>query len=254
MPTSSEAGLGRGRRIGATALVAATSAAAMLTLDGTASALTSTVLAQYEAPDKVVEGSSVTFRAKLSTSGGTELGYKYVELQRSFGGQYWKVTTRRTYSNGRVYAAIHVKNTASYRWVYRGSNTTAGDTSGVQRVIATNPINLKIVRAAAAQQGDPYVYGANGPDRFDCSGLTQYAHKLAGISLPRTSRDQYAGTRHVSKDSKRAGDLLFFFTGGRVTHAAIYAGSGYMWTAPQSGETVKKKKIYSSSYAVGRAW
>lgn len=254
MPTSSEAGSARGRRIGATALVTATSAAALLALDGTASAQVPTVLAHYEAPDRVSAGTSVTFRAKLSTSSGSPMAYKYVELQRSFGGQYWKVTTRKTYSTGKTYAVIKVKNTASYRWVYRGSAAYAQDVSGVQRVIASTSVNEKIVRSAAAQAGDPYVYGANGPDRFDCSGLTQYAHKLAGISLPRTSRDQYANTRHVSKDSKRPGDLLFFFTGGRVTHAAIYAGSGYMWTAPQSGESVKKKKIYSSSYAVGRAW
>lgn len=254
MPTSSEAGSARGRRIGATALVAATSAAAMLALDGTAAAQVSTVLAQYEAPDKVTEGTQVTFRAKLSTSGGTALGYRYVELQRSFGGQYWKVTTRKTYSTGRVYANIHVNNTASYRWVYRGSETYAPDTSGVQRVIAADPINLKLVRTAAAQQGDPYRYGATGPDSFDCSGLTKYVHGQNGISIPRTSRDQYAASKHISKDSKRPGDLIFFHSSGRVYHAAVYAGDGYMWTSPQSGESVKKAKIYNSSYYVGRFW
>lgn len=254
MPTSSEAGSGRGRRIGATALVAATSAASLLALDGTASAQVPTVLAHYAAPDRVTQGTQVTFRAKLSTSSGTALGYRYVELQRSFGGQYWKVTTRRTWSTGRTAAVIHVNKSATYRWVYRGNDTYAADTSSVQKVVAVNPINQKLVRTAAAQQGDPYSYGATGPDRFDCSGFTKYVHNQNGISVPRTSRDQYASSRKVSRDSKRPGDMIFFHDGGRVHHAAIYAGDGYIWHSPQSGESVKKSKIYKSSYYVGRYW
>lgn len=256
MPTSSVGGPDRGRRIGATALVAATTAAALLAVDGTAAAATASKQTIYDAPNSVKQGSRITFRGRLTTSGGTPLADHPVDLMRTYNGSTWfRVGTRRTYSTGRVSAVdVRIKATARYRWVFRGDQHHAKAWSNTQKVIAVLPINQRIVRAAAAQAGDPYVYGADGPDSFDCSGLTQYAHKQAGISIPRTSRDQYANTRHISKSYRKAGDLLFFHDGGRVHHAAIYAGDGYMWTAPQSGESVKKKKIYSSSYYVGRAW
>lgn len=255
MPTSPASTSERlSSRIGATALVAATSAAALLALDGTAAAATSAHMVMGYAPDKVAIGDSVNFRGKLMAASGNPLGSKVVYLQRNNGGQWWDIGSRRTYSSGRVNAVIKIKNTASYRWVYRGSPAYGADTSGTEKVTATNPINDRIVRWAAAQKGDPYRYGATGPNAFDCSGLTQYVHKQVGISLPRTSRDQAAKVRRISTSSRKPGDLIFMHSGGRVYHAAIYAGSGYMWTAPQSGETVKKAKIYSSSYYVGRAW
>jgi len=256
VPTSSVGGPDRGRRIGATALVTATTAAALLAVDGTAAAAMASKMSIYDAPNSVKAGSLVDFRGKLTTYGGTPLGNHRVDLMRTYNDSTWfRVTTRRTYSSGRVSALdIRIRATARYRWVFRGDEHHAKASSNTQRVVAVYPINQRIVRAAAAQAGDPYSYGADGPDSFDCSGLTQYAHKQVGISIPRTSRDQYANTRHISKSYRKPGDLLFFHDGGRVYHAAIYAGDGYMWTSPQSGESVKKKRIYSSSYYVGRAW
>lgn len=256
MPTSSVGGPDRGRRIGATALVAATSAAALLTFDGTAAAAQQSKQTIYDAPNKVKQGSRVSFRGRLTTSGGTPLAKHKVDLMRTYDGSRWfRVSTPRTYSNGKVsVVGVKIKATARYRWVFRGDAAHRKAWSNTQTVIASVPINQRIVKAAAAQKGDPYRYGATGPSSFDCSGLTQYAHKQAGIKLPRTSRDQQAKVRKISKSYRRPGDLIFFHNGGRVYHAAIYAGSNYMWTAPQRGESVKKAKIYSSNYSVGRAW
>ncbi|MGH3433485.1 MAG: C40 family peptidase [Thermocrispum sp.] len=256
MPTSSVGGSARGRRIGATALVAATSAAGLLAFDGTAAAATSSKQSIYDAPNKVKSGNRVTFRGKLTTAGGTPLGHHKVDLMRTYNGSKWfRVSTPRTYSNGRVsVVGVKIKATAKYRWVFRGDKAHGKAWSRTQTVVASLPVNRRIVKAAAAQRGDPYRYGATGPGSFDCSGLTQYAHKRVGIKLPRTSRDQHARVRKISKSHRKPGDLLFFHDGGRVYHAAIYAGSNYMWTAPQSGQSVKKAKIYSGNYYVGRAW
>lgn len=116
------------------------------------------------------------------------------------------------------------------------------------------PIGVRIVEAAAAKAGSPYSYGSTGPSSFDCSGLTQFAHRAVGIEIPRTSAAQAAAAKPVSRDQAQPGDLVFFGSGGGVYHAAVYAGGGMMWTAPQSGDVVKLQKIFSSNYSVGRFW
>ncbi|MDP9496381.1 MAG: C40 family peptidase, partial [Actinomycetota bacterium] len=98
----------------------------------------------------------------------------------------------------------------------------------------------------------PYIYGASGPNAFDCSGFVQYVYRQVGVSLPRTSGAQAAFARPVSKDAKRPGDLIIISTGGRVSHIAIYAGGNKMWVARRSGTTITKQTIYTSNYRVGR--
>ncbi|MBO0811964.1 MAG: C40 family peptidase [Microlunatus sp.] len=85
--------------------------------------------------------------------------------------------------------------------------------------------------------GDPYVYGADGPSSFDCSGLTLAAWKHAGVSLPHNSTMQYNRIRHVRKSHLKLGDLVFFYSGR--THVAIYAGHGRVIHAGRPGEPVK---------------
>ncbi len=84
-------------------------------------------------------------------------------------------------------------------------------------------------------KGKPYVWGAEGPDAFDCSGLVKYAlEKSFGKSFPHYSGDQYAMSRGVS--NPQIGDLVFFGPGGR-NHVGVYAGNGKIWSAmsPSSG-------------------
>ena len=110
-----------------------------------------------------------------------------------------------------------------------------------------------VVNEASRHAGAPYQYGAVGPSRFDCSGYTRYVFARFHKSLPHNSAQQYSTVRHIAKGSMTAGDLLFFKnSSGRISHVAIYAGSGYMWHAPHSGTVVKRVKIYSSNYLVGR--
>jgi cell wall-associated NlpC family hydrolase len=110
----------------------------------------------------------------------------------------------------------------------------------------------KVVKVAATRKGAAYKWGAIGPRRFDCSGLVKWSFARVGKSLPRTSRAQYARTKHISKSQRRKGDLVFFMSGGRVYHVGIYAGGGKMWHAPKPGDRVKKAGIWTSKVRYGR--
>lgn len=101
----------------------------------------------------------------------------------------------------------------------------------------------QIVAQALDFLGDPYVYGATGPSTFDCSGLTQDTYKLVGLTLPRTSEEQYTVGTKVSADQLEAGDLVFSAGSDGTTsspgHVGIYDGQGGVINAPHTGEVVK---------------
>lgn len=94
----------------------------------------------------------------------------------------------------------------------------------------------KALQVAASKHGAPYKYGATGPHRFDCSGLTLYSFKKAGKKLPRTAAAQYNKTHHVSASHRKAGDLVFFHSGRSVYHVGIYAGKGRSGTPRRPGK------------------
>ena len=102
------------------------------------------------------------------------------------------------------------------------------------------------VKTALAQVGDPYVWGAAGPNAFDCSGLMQYAYAAAGISLPHSSGLQSQMGTAVSASALQPGDLLFFYH--PVSHVGMYIGNGQMVHAATSGSPVK---VVSLDYMMG---
>lgn len=113
-----------------------------------------------------------------------------------------------------------------------GGSTGSGGSSSSASTAAE-----KAIAFARAQLGKPYVWGATGPDSFDCSGLTQAAYKAAGIDLPRTTWDQVnVGTR-VSETDLQPGDLVFFFSD--ISHVGLYIGNGDIIHAPHTGTVVK---------------
>nr|WP_236655529.1 C40 family peptidase [Streptacidiphilus carbonis] len=113
-------------------------------------------------------------------------------------------------------------------------------------------LQARALSVAASKQGDPYRYGASGPDSFDCSGLTFFAYRQAGARLPRTAQAQYDSAHHLSSGERRPGDLVFFHSGGNVYHVAIYAGSDMVWHAPHPGARVRKEHIWTSDVWYGR--
>lgn len=99
------------------------------------------------------------------------------------------------------------------------------------------------IAAAQSVLGTPYRYGGNNPSTgFDCSGLTSWAWARAGVSIPRTSGAQYAGTQRVPLDQLQPGDLVFF--GRPIHHVGLYIGGGMMIHSPHTGDVVKVAPIY----------
>lgn len=102
------------------------------------------------------------------------------------------------------------------------------------------------VQEAYAKLGSPYEWGAAGPNRFDCSGLTLWVWGKAGVSLPHQSGAQYAGGRKVAKSDLQPGDLTFY--GSPIHHVGIYIGNGQMISAPQTGDVVKIQNAFRNDY------
>nr|WP_307624152.1 C40 family peptidase [Streptomyces sp. V3I7] len=94
----------------------------------------------------------------------------------------------------------------------------------------------KAVAFATAQLGKPYVWGAEGPDTFDCSGLTSQAWASAGHPIPRTSQEQWKRLKHVAIEDMRPGDLVIYFHD--ASHVGMYVGHGTIVHAPRPGRTV----------------
>ncbi|WP_051966670.1 C40 family peptidase [Kitasatospora mediocidica] len=100
------------------------------------------------------------------------------------------------------------------------------------------------VAYALAQIGKPYVWGAAGPDSFDCSGLTSQAWLHAGVPIPRVSEDQWADLQHIPLNQLRPGDLVLYYAG--ASHVALYIGGGLVVVAPHTGANVRVSPIGAS--------
>ncbi|MDT0486436.1 MULTISPECIES: C40 family peptidase [Streptomyces] len=100
----------------------------------------------------------------------------------------------------------------------------------------------KALAFVRAQIGKPYVWGATGPDSYDCSGLTQAAWKAAGVDLPRVTYDQVNAGTTISLADAQPGDLVFFYDD--ISHVGLYIGNGMMIHAPKPGAYVREESIY----------
>ena len=103
------------------------------------------------------------------------------------------------------------------------------------------------VAYAKAQVGKAYVYGAAGPDSFDCSGLTMMAWKQAGVSLPHNSGAQYAAGQKISKSELKPGDLVFYYS--PISHVGIYIGNGQVANALNPGSGVQVSGVDDMPFA-----
>ncbi|MEV0230006.1 C40 family peptidase [Nonomuraea sp. NPDC050786] len=109
------------------------------------------------------------------------------------------------------------------------------------------------LKAAASKLGRPYVWGAEGPDTFDCSGLVQWAFAQAGVRMPRVTHQQWVTGPQVSLSQAQPGDLLFWRSDptnpGYISHVAIYWGGGKMIQAPRTGDVVKISPVHTRNLA-----
>ncbi|MFI7500373.1 NlpC/P60 family protein [Streptomyces sp. NPDC049687] len=118
---------------------------------------------------------------------------------------------------------------------------------GTGPTAAPNSRAAEAVAFAYSKLGSPYVWGATGPDAFDCSGLVLAAYRSAGISLPRTTYAQIGAGQRVSRSELLPGDLVFFYSG--ITHVGLYIGNGRMIHAPNPSAPVRIAPIDEMPFA-----
>jgi cell wall-associated NlpC family hydrolase len=113
---------------------------------------------------------------------------------------------------------------------------------------------------ASDQRGDPYAYGADGPNRFDCSGLVYFSYRKAGFRhIPRSSSAQAGHMRRIHRSHMRRGDFVFVYSGSarpsNVYHVGIFVGFSHghriILHAPRSGERVKRERIWTNHWFAG---
>jgi cell wall-associated NlpC family hydrolase len=106
------------------------------------------------------------------------------------------------------------------------------------------------LRAALTRMNMPYVWGATGPNSFDCSGLVQWAYKQVGVNLPRSTYEQVNVGTPVSKANLQPGDLVFSYADNH--HVGIYAGDGKVLNAVDSGDVVRYSELSQVSFNTAR--
>lgn len=117
----------------------------------------------------------------------------------------------------------------------RSSNTTGKKNTSSSINRGVNKSSSQVANYAYNFLGRPYVYGANGPNAFDCSGFTSYVYRHFGVSLPRTASSQFSAGSAVSRNNLAPGDLVFFNTVGYLGHVGLYIGGGDFIHAASSG-------------------
>jgi cell wall-associated NlpC family hydrolase len=137
-----------------------------------------------------------------------------------------------------------------------GSNSSLGcaavDTRGPA---ATGPVKRSPIRQTATdkalrQIGKPYVWGAEGPKTFDCSGLVMWSYHKAGVTTPRVAADQFRAAKLIPASRAARGDLVFYHDSlGHVYHVGIYLSPGRSVAAIDEAEGVDYQTIYTDSYA-----
>ncbi|MGO8882133.1 MAG: NlpC/P60 family protein [Streptosporangiaceae bacterium] len=133
-------------------------------------------------------------------------------------------------------SAVFTKALAEYRQTgHYPTPAVHGDSIGVQAL-----------RYALTRLGDPYVWGAAGPNAFDCSGLVMWAYAHVGISLEHYTGDQWNEGEHIPRSQLEPGDLVFFFPD--IGHVGMYVGHGLMVDAPTYGQPVQIQPVFWSAY------
>ena len=186
---------------------------------------------------KVGKIATVTVGDYLNVRSGA--GASYSIVSKLYSGDMVKVV--QVSSNGwcKIETATGVSGwvNGSYLTNFREGQLSTGNNTSSEKV-------EKVIDLAKKQMGKPYVWGAQGPNSFDCSGLTHYVYKNAvGIALPRVSRDQAAVGTYVSRGSLKPGDLVFFGANNYISHVGLYIGDNQMIHAPQPGDVVKITRI-----------
>jgi cell wall-associated NlpC family hydrolase len=177
-------------------------------------------------------------------------GYKTLTGTGFYGSQ--TVTAVKAVQRGNGFKATGIVGPKFWRLLQSGRLKPGKKAAPAPAVASVRASNKAAVALAFAKRqiGDSYGYGSTGPNRWDCSGLTQGAYKAAGVKLPHSSRGQMKYGKAIAKRSLRPGDLVFFYS--PVSHVAIYAGNGKVIHASRPGKPVGYAKMSYMPYAGAR--
>ena len=227
----------------------------------------------YKVDYKSVEGYMSGEFLEVQEAADVKIGYGMVQtdgaalnMRSGPGTGFDKVATL---SNGAVVDIVGIE-TGWYKVTYNDKTgyvssdymitvkDSAGSRGDATAVAATSDLGSQIVAYAKQFLGTPYVYGANGPNSFDCSGFTKYVYSHFGYTLNRTATDQLSNGTSVTKDQLQPGDLVFFKynTSKPVSHVGIYIGSGQFIHASTNSYAVQIDDLttghYTRVYVYGR--
>jgi peptidoglycan DL-endopeptidase CwlO len=137
-----------------------------------------------------------------------------------------------------IQSKINVLNGAAFRQAMAVFSQTGS--FPLVNIPGGNTLGEQALRLALTRRGDPYVWGAAGPNEFDCSGLVMWAYGQLGIHLDHYTGDQWNEGVHVSRSQLQPGDLLFFYD---IQHVGLYIGGNLMVDAPDFGQDVMVQQI-----------
>ncbi len=155
-----------------------------------------------------------------------------------------KLTAAMSGTVAAIQAKENVLNSAAYKQAFAQFRQT-GKYPAIN-VPGGNSIGVQALRWALTRQGDPYIWGAAGPNEFDCSGLVMWAYAHVGISLDHYTGDQWNEGEHISRSQLEPGDLVFFFPD--IGHVGMYVGDGMMIDAPTYGQPVQVQQVFWNAY------
>ncbi|MFG1792736.1 C40 family peptidase [Nocardia sp. NPDC049149] len=198
-----------------------------------------------QAMEKLIREVNVAL-AEVGTQAYTKAGHERVHQILTAALQ--KAHTIVSATNGNASETAAAINLLSNQYLHniagqQAQQATAGATPAAERAIAV--ARSKVGKA-------DYVWAAEGPDQFDCSGLTQYSAGQAGVKIPRTASQQYNQLPKVAPQDIRPGDLIFpakQFNNGDPQHVLMYIGGGRCIEAPQPGQKVQETGLPPSFYA-----
>jgi cell wall-associated NlpC family hydrolase len=213
---------------------------ALLTSDDPATALANMAdrqLVAHHSADLLQQVEQARVRAEGARNAAEQLLRQAQQKRRELGDKRRAVVERTTKYQSLLSELTLAQQTAYVNW---GAPTRA-EIRVALNTPAPSAAAGRAVQFAVEQIGKPYVWGASGPDAYDCSGLTMSAWAHAGVALPHYSAAQYDYGRHVGYDQLKPGDLIFLY--GDLHHVEMYVGAGIAISAPQEGEPVKYVRV-----------
>ncbi|MEV5309763.1 NlpC/P60 family protein [Streptomyces sp. NPDC052610] len=229
-------------------------------------------LALSDDPDRYLDGASLAERAEhRQTTTVSSVREQLRELEQLRGAarvevaslasrqaeleRHKKTVTNKLDAARRLLARLTAEERARFAQDGTGTDRASRDATAARdgltapggAVAAPDSRAASAVSYAYSKLGSPYVWGATGPDAFDCSGLVQAAYRSAGVSLPRTTYAQIGAGRRVTRSELLPGDLVFFYSG--ISHVGIYVGNGQMVHAPNPSAPVRVTPIDEMPFA-----